>query len=261
MRDRKRGDMLLRDMPTLETIRTAAIAIAAFIGLTICSGLITANVRQLANEKGWDAIFLRAWNVAPAWGRKMLSGWLPLRQLWWLWLSFGMSGGLGVALWLLAPVPMPISLAQQAQRETQSTAPINPAEPNPLRPEVVKWQAVSRLVHVSKMENLKCKVMLVRSPLPYAEDYATDLKLILDTARWDYEVTIAVGELEKGLSARAPFEPGIKRRCAEAFQRAIMNSGEGWSTFLSWQDASRPLDPSVKDCPECFQVGLGNPDR
>lgn len=110
-------------------------------------------------------------------------------------------------------------------------------------------------------------MLLVRNPLPYAEDYAADLKLILDAARWDYEVTLATGELEKGLSARAPFESGIKRQCAEAFQQAIMNSrenGEGWpaGVFLSWQDAaSHPLDPSVKGCPECFQVGIGNPGR
>jgi hypothetical protein len=101
--------MQVQNMPTLATIQTAAIAIAAFISLAICSALISANVRRLANEKGWDAFFLLAWNIAPAWGRKMLSGWLPLRQLWWLWLSFGMSGGLGIALWLLAPVPMPVS--------------------------------------------------------------------------------------------------------------------------------------------------------
>jgi hypothetical protein len=89
-------------MSTLATIRTAAIAIAAFLVLGICSGLIGANVRRLAAEKGWDAVFLRAWNAAPVGARNMLSGWRPLRELWWVWLSLGLSVGLGVALWLLA---------------------------------------------------------------------------------------------------------------------------------------------------------------
>jgi hypothetical protein len=92
-----------------------------------------------------------------------------------------------------------------------------PELPNPLQPESVKWRATTRLVDISKKENLKCKVLIVRNPLSYAEDYAADLKPILEAARWDYEVSLATGELEKGLSARAPSEPGIKRQCAEAF--------------------------------------------
>lgn len=90
--------------PTLLTVRTAAIAIASFIFLGICSGLLSANVRRLASEKGWDSLFLKVWNSTPEWGRKLLSGWNPLRQLWWLWLIFGLSAGLGVALSLLPPL-------------------------------------------------------------------------------------------------------------------------------------------------------------
>ena len=90
-------------MPILATIQTAAVAIAGFIIFAIFSALVGANVRRLAAEKGWDSIFLRAWNAAPEVMRNMLSSWLPLRQLWWLWLSLGLSGGLGMALWLLAP--------------------------------------------------------------------------------------------------------------------------------------------------------------
>jgi hypothetical protein len=96
-------------MLTLSTIKTAAFAIAGFIILGIGSGLISANVRRLATEFGWDTFFLWAWNAVPAGIRKMLSGWKPLRQLWWLWLSLGMSGGLGTALWLLSPEQMSIS--------------------------------------------------------------------------------------------------------------------------------------------------------
>jgi hypothetical protein len=90
-------------MFTLSTIQTSSIAIASFIFLGICSGLISANVRRLAGEKGWDAWFLKVWNSTPEWGRKMLAGWAPLRQLWWLWFVFGLSGGLGAALFILSP--------------------------------------------------------------------------------------------------------------------------------------------------------------
>lgn len=85
-------------MPTTSTIRGAAIGIALFIFLAIISALISANVRQLAAETGWDRYFLRAWQALPDQIRNMLSGWQPLRQKWWLWLILGFSSGVAVAL-------------------------------------------------------------------------------------------------------------------------------------------------------------------
>lgn len=103
-------------MPTLTTIRTAAIAIASFIVLAIVSALISANVRRLASERGWDAFLIWAWNAAPAGLRNILFRLGPLRQLWWLWLSLGLSAGLGISLWLTSAQPA-ATIADTAQLE------------------------------------------------------------------------------------------------------------------------------------------------
>ena len=67
-------------------------------------------------EKGHDAYLLRLWKILPEWGHKLLSGWRPLRQLWWVWLCLGLSGGLGGALWLspALSVPSPAALTKAA---------------------------------------------------------------------------------------------------------------------------------------------------
>jgi hypothetical protein len=93
-------------MLPLATIQTIALSIFGFVGVTVITGFISANVRRLANEKGHDAYLLKLWNMLPEWGHKLLSGWQPLRQLWWIWLCLGLSGGLGGALWLLS-IPQP----------------------------------------------------------------------------------------------------------------------------------------------------------
>ena len=89
----------------ITTIRTVAVAIATFIFLAMAAGLISANVRQLAADRDWDQYLLRAWNALPVGIHNLLAGvshhlagWQLLRQLWWLWLVLGLTGGLGAAL-------------------------------------------------------------------------------------------------------------------------------------------------------------------
>lgn len=62
-----------------------------FILSALASGLISANVRKLADKHGWDN-FLVHWTEKLRWER--------LRALWWLWSIFGLSGGFALALWL-----------------------------------------------------------------------------------------------------------------------------------------------------------------
>jgi hypothetical protein len=142
-----------------------------------------------------------------------------------------------------------------------------PEPPNPLRPETAKWRVTNALVQTSKTQNLSCSVMLVRYQLSYAEEFANDLKQILDAARWQYRPAFALGDLPKGLSAIARYDPGMKRQCGETFQSAIRNSSSNWpgGNFLSWEgpNPEQTYDPSVDtliaQCPNCFQVGIGNP--
>jgi len=89
-------------MSTIDTIRGAAVAISGFIALTIAGSLISHNMRNLAAAKGWDTWFLWVWDHMPTSWQGWLRMWPSLRSWWWLWLSFGLSGGLAIALSLLA---------------------------------------------------------------------------------------------------------------------------------------------------------------
>jgi hypothetical protein len=95
-------------VPFLQTLETSAFTFAGTLIVGIVWALVNVNIRHWAVSKGHDVYILRLWDLLPEWGRKLLAGWSPLRQLWWLWLSLGVSGGLGIALWLLAPEAMPI---------------------------------------------------------------------------------------------------------------------------------------------------------
>jgi hypothetical protein len=88
-------------------IRTFGDAALAIFWLLI-AGIVSANVRVWAAAIGLDQFLLRVWLAFPAWLRNMLAtlsapltGWTSLRQLWWLWLVLGLSGGLGTALKVL----------------------------------------------------------------------------------------------------------------------------------------------------------------
>jgi hypothetical protein len=90
-------------LPSMQTIETAALTVAGTLLLGIFWALVNANIRHWTVAKGHDVYLLRLWDLLPDWGRKLLAGWSPLRQLWWLWLCLGLSGGIGPTLWLLAP--------------------------------------------------------------------------------------------------------------------------------------------------------------
>jgi hypothetical protein len=70
-------------------LRAAATSVFGFILLAMASGLISANVRKLADRHGWDNFLVR-------WAEELR--WERLRSLWWLWLIFGLSGGVALAL-------------------------------------------------------------------------------------------------------------------------------------------------------------------
>jgi hypothetical protein len=72
-------------------VRAAATSVFGFIFLAIVSGLISANVRKLADKHGWDNFLVR-------WTEKLR--WERLCGLWWLWSLFGLTGGVALALWL-----------------------------------------------------------------------------------------------------------------------------------------------------------------
>jgi hypothetical protein len=84
-----------------EAIRVAAIAAAIFIGSALVTGLISANVRQLASAKGWDTHLLWLWDRVLPTAAKFAG----LRVTW---LCLGLSAGLAIAFSL--PVSNPLSI-------------------------------------------------------------------------------------------------------------------------------------------------------
>ena len=76
---------------TLRAAATYLFSVIVFIVLAMTTGLISANVRKLADRHGWDNLLIR--------GAEQLR-WERIRGLWWLWSIFGLSGGLALALWL-----------------------------------------------------------------------------------------------------------------------------------------------------------------
>jgi hypothetical protein len=164
-------------MPTLSTITTAALAIAgaifAFIAIHFFQSLISANVRRWASETGHDAYLLKLWDALPEWGHKLLAGWPFLRQLWWLWLCFGLSSGLGGALWLLS---MP-----QASVSTSSTEDIAKAVA-PIQAELDRTkQALVAAQQAGHLPMASPSVVLSQHEEPQqelsAEDIATKLSI------------------------------------------------------------------------------------
>jgi hypothetical protein len=85
-------------------VRAAATSVFAFILLAMASGLISANVRKFADKHGLDNFLVR-------WTEKLR--WERLRGLWWVWLIFGLTGGIALTPWLpglidVAPQPQPV---------------------------------------------------------------------------------------------------------------------------------------------------------
>jgi len=72
-------------------LRAAVTSVFGFILFAMASGLISANVRKLADKHGWDNFLVR-------WAEKLC--WERLRGLWWLWAIFGLSAGVALVLWL-----------------------------------------------------------------------------------------------------------------------------------------------------------------
>ncbi len=84
----------------LPAIRDAAVGIAVFIVLGILTALISANVRVLAAQRGWDQHFSNLWQRIEQWPviATMLRMIPALRKKWWVWLFLGISGGLASGL-------------------------------------------------------------------------------------------------------------------------------------------------------------------
>jgi hypothetical protein len=98
-RSRKPALVAIRWYHRPMTLRAAATWLFGVFVTALALPLISANVRELARQRGWDTFLVRWWDALPEQWRDELR-WERLQGLWWLWYIFGLSGGVALALWL-----------------------------------------------------------------------------------------------------------------------------------------------------------------
>jgi len=91
---------------------------AAGLAFLLLAGFVSANVRRLAAEKGLDNFLLRAWDYAAAFLPKAFG--MSWREKWWFWVTFGLSVGIAVSLWIVSPTTNNVAETTAALR-TQIT--------------------------------------------------------------------------------------------------------------------------------------------
>jgi hypothetical protein len=83
----------------METIRTVVTWIFGILSIAALLAL-TENFKELLKQWGGNTLLVRIIDkLLPVSWHNTLS-WKYLRALWWLWLIFGVSGGVAIALWL-----------------------------------------------------------------------------------------------------------------------------------------------------------------
>jgi hypothetical protein len=173
-------------VPTLDSIRAAAVGIAIFNALAICTGLIGANVRQLAAAKGWDSHFLRTWDYLPAASAKV---WPRLRTLWWAWLYLGLSAGLGIAL-------SQLDQNQPSQQPATTTYELTPTQVSKLADEffIIK-NVLPPVVDVQRLDTLETAALTLQLLEAFARA-GVRTTLNFNSPLTPTGVTIRVGNLQ-----------------------------------------------------------------
>jgi hypothetical protein len=103
-------------MTLVEAVRDGASAVA----FLLLAGFVSANVRRLAAEKGWDNILLNLWDWSAHQVRRISGSSdprvddfivMPWRGKWLFWLALGLSVGIAISLWLVSVFPPQQSFA------------------------------------------------------------------------------------------------------------------------------------------------------
>src|ERR1700730_3467 len=138
---------------------------------------------------------------------------------------------------------------------------------NPLHEKTTKWQIVQglRMEILRNNVNAGCKIIVVRYPEAYSEDYAADFKEILDVIGWKYDERFADRTLEKGLSVRMIGAPGPSMECGTALALRLhndMRTRSGSSPNIGPMPLLETEAPDyLRNCPTgCVEVDFGNED-
>ena len=115
------------------SFQLVASTVAGAFFLWLLQPLITANVKKAIESWGWDKLLLRLTErvpIAPLKGlvlrRQATAQWARMRRRWWLWMLFGASAGIAVALWAV-----PKELSPEAVIRPTTSKPPPPARQLP----------------------------------------------------------------------------------------------------------------------------------
>jgi hypothetical protein len=157
---------------TFRIIATSVFGIFTFI----VGSFLSANIRKLASDRGWDNLLVHGWDKLPQKWRDELR-WDRLQRLWWLWFIFGGSGGAALALWL---TPFPPKSTFLALEDGQ------------------KWRFSESLRDAAVAENgerISCEFALGLSrPLQqFVRGLWTELQPMLDLSGWRHTASGDLG--------------------------------------------------------------------
>jgi hypothetical protein len=191
--------------------RAWASAAFGFLALQI----INANIRKLAQEKGWDNLLVRLLSVVTA-------DWETTRARWWLWFLVGASGGVAAILWYSALYPPPLS----AEAIKEATAPLEAERDKlagKLQNQALELTKVSRDRELARQQLTaqKSDNDKIRHATPLSQDdvqFRNDLrKFIRSTLMGDYETFRGLANTMSGGPNGGPC--GIREREASGGRR------------------------------------------
>lgn len=131
---------------------------------------------------------------------------------------------------------------------------------DPLRNEAAKWRIAKYLKEQTEGINGGCEAVIVRYQLPYAENYAQDLKEILHMSGWTYHEVFSTTTLPNALTTRSSFNNFDVRRCGDLL-RIKLNSIDGPSSpqlVAAWDYTEKPTDYMQPCSAACVEISIGN---
>jgi len=139
---------------------------------------------------------------------------------------------------------------------------------DPVHDDAVKWRIAEgiRAATIAGLLSAKCHVTIVTLQEPYAEDYAVDLRRILDVVNWEHDERFAAGPVDRGITVRGVTDQIQSRACAVTLANQLKSyartrSGGSIGDPLRWTMTADAPD-YLKQCPEglCIEVDFGNDD-
>lgn len=137
---------------------------------------------------------------------------------------------------------------------------------NPLNDASAKLNFMQSLSDFARKNVIpKCKVLIDRYQLPYAEQFSDDLKSALTIMDWPFIENFALSEVPRGLSIENTGEVN-SQKCGAAFENSFGNAtnwrGGTWSVprLETPKDSTRFI--ILSGCGNCIYVEIGNdPDQ